>query len=74
MVGGFAVVLVSLYQTIADVFHHLPHQWVEDILADADAEAERRRREECEENREESPSRPVRAFPATARSRRVATR
>jgi hypothetical protein len=34
MVGGFAVVLASLYQTIADVFQHLPEDWIDDILAD----------------------------------------
>jgi hypothetical protein len=88
MIGGFAVVLVSLYQTIADVFRHLPHEWVEDILAEeeveeaeaetagaqAEAEAERRRRERCEETCEESPSRPATAFPTATRSRRVAVR
>jgi hypothetical protein len=34
MTGGFAVVLASLYQTVADVFGHLPRTWVEDILAE----------------------------------------
>ena len=33
-VGGFAVVLTALYQTIADVFAHLPRAWLEDILAE----------------------------------------
>ncbi len=32
MVGAFAVVLSSLYATIADVFQNLPHAWVEEIL------------------------------------------
>jgi hypothetical protein len=38
MTGGFAVVLAALYQTIADVVHHLPQSWVEDILAEDEAE------------------------------------
>jgi hypothetical protein len=32
MVGAFAVVLTSLYATIADVLRSLPQRWVEDIL------------------------------------------
>lgn len=40
MICGFAVVLSSLYSTIADVFRNLPETWVEEILAD-DAEEER---------------------------------
>ena len=39
MTGGFAVVLAALYQTIADVFGHLPRAWVEDILAEDEASA-----------------------------------
>jgi hypothetical protein len=38
MVGTFAGVLVALYKTIADVFHHLPREWVDDILAEEEAE------------------------------------
>lgn len=34
MVGGFAVVLSSLYATIADIFRNLPQTWVEEILAE----------------------------------------
>lgn len=34
MVGGFAVVLSSLYSTIADVFGSLPQNLVEEILTD----------------------------------------
>ena len=37
-VGGFAVVLAALYQTIAEVFSHLPRAWVEDILAEDEGE------------------------------------
>lgn len=40
MVGGFAVVLTSLYATIADVFRNLPERWVDDILADPSAREE----------------------------------
>lgn len=38
MIFGFAVVLSSLYSTIADVFKNLPDTWVEEILADDDEE------------------------------------
>jgi hypothetical protein len=38
MAGAFAVVLTSLYATIADVFRTLPTAWVEEILAEEDAE------------------------------------
>ena len=38
MVGGFAVVLTSLYATIADVFRNLPRPWVEEILAEDEEE------------------------------------
>ncbi|HEU0116785.1 MAG TPA: hypothetical protein VFQ80_18980 [Thermomicrobiales bacterium] len=34
IVGGLAVVLTSLYATIAEVFRNLPHGWVRDILSD----------------------------------------
>jgi amino acid transporter len=47
MVGGFAVVLSSLYATIAEVFRNLPRPWVEEILADEDADEE-----ECAEEAE----------------------
>lgn len=47
MVGAFAVVLSSLYATIGDVFRNLPQPWVEEILADEDADDE-----ECAEDAE----------------------
>jgi hypothetical protein len=34
MVGGFATVLGALYATIGEIFRTLPHQWVEEILAE----------------------------------------
>lgn len=34
IVGGLAVVLTSLYSTIAEVFRNLPSSWVRDILSD----------------------------------------
>jgi hypothetical protein len=34
IVGGLAVVLTSLYSTIAEVFRNLPRGWVRDILTD----------------------------------------
>lgn len=37
-VGGFAVVLSSLYATISDVFRNLPETWVTEILNDEAAE------------------------------------
>ncbi len=37
MVGGFAVVLSSLYSTIADIFRNLPGSWVDDILTEDEA-------------------------------------
>jgi hypothetical protein len=37
MIGGFAVVLAALYQTIADILRYLPEEWIEDILATEDA-------------------------------------
>jgi hypothetical protein len=41
MIGGFAVVLTALYQTIADIMRYLPEEWIEDILAtDSAKEAE----------------------------------
>ncbi len=40
MIGGFAAVLTALYQTIADVFAHLPSDWLEDILAEEEPKAE----------------------------------
>jgi len=47
MIGGFAVVLSSLYATIADVFRNLPDTWIDEILAedeeqDREEEAARR--------------------------------
>jgi hypothetical protein len=33
MIGGFAIVLTALYQTIADILRYLPGEWIEDILA-----------------------------------------
>jgi len=36
MVGGFAVVLTSLYATIADVFQNLPTHWVDEIMTKND--------------------------------------
>lgn len=32
MIGAFAVVISSLYSTVADVFRTLPEEWVDDIL------------------------------------------
>ena len=40
MVGGFAVVLTSLYATVADVFGNLPRSWVKDLLAEVEAAVE----------------------------------
>jgi hypothetical protein len=48
IVGGLAVVLTSLYSTIAEVFRNLPSGWVRDILSDETPSAEaasRHRRE-----------------------------
>lgn len=42
MVSSFAVVLGSLYATIADVLRNLPQEWVEPILDEAEEEAVRR--------------------------------
>jgi hypothetical protein len=39
MVGAFAVVLTSLYATVADVLRSLPQTWVEEILEEEDPEA-----------------------------------
>jgi MFS family permease len=36
MVGAFAVVLTSLYATVADVLRTLPQDWVEEILEDVE--------------------------------------
>jgi hypothetical protein len=36
MIGAFAVVLTSLYATIADVLGGLPQNWVEEILEEAE--------------------------------------
>jgi hypothetical protein len=38
MVGAFAVVLTSLYATVADVLRTLPHDWVEDILEEGEVD------------------------------------
>ena len=38
MTGTFAAVLAALYKTIADVFHNLPREWVDDILAEEQAD------------------------------------
>jgi len=43
MVGAFAVVLTSLYATVADVLRSLPTAWVEDILEEDDAQEPARR-------------------------------
>ena len=48
-VGGFAVVLAALYQTIAEVFGHLPRAWLEDILAEDDGGAAENEAEGAEE-------------------------
>jgi hypothetical protein len=37
MVGAFAVVLTSLYATVADVLRSLPAAWVEEILEEDDS-------------------------------------
>src|SRR5215213_6086887 len=36
MVGAFAIVLTSLYATVADVLRTLPQDWVEEILEDGE--------------------------------------
>jgi MFS family permease len=36
MIGAFAVVLSSLYSTIADVFRNLPEEWIEEIFEESD--------------------------------------
>ena len=38
LVGAFAVVLTSLYATVADVLRSLPEDWVEEILAEDEDE------------------------------------
>jgi hypothetical protein len=43
MVGAFAVVLTSLYATVADVLRTLPEDWIAEILGDADDESDERR-------------------------------
>jgi hypothetical protein len=44
MVGAFAVVLTSLYATVADVLRSLPQTWVEEILEEEDPGAAHQRR------------------------------
>lgn len=61
MVGGFAVVLSSLYATIAEVFRNLPETWIDEIMADE---------EEIEREEEEDRSQ---AAPRAQDERRVAT-
>lgn len=39
MLGAFAVVISSLYATIADVFRNLPQEWVEEILGEEEQAA-----------------------------------
>jgi hypothetical protein len=43
MVGAFAVVLTSLYATVADVLRSLPQTWVEEILEEENSGAVRHR-------------------------------
>jgi hypothetical protein len=43
MVGAFAVVLTSLYATVADVLRSLPQTWVEEILEEENPEVVRHR-------------------------------
>jgi hypothetical protein len=38
MTGAFALVLTSLYATVADVLRTLPTEWVEEILVEAESE------------------------------------
>ncbi len=43
MVGAFAVVLTSLYATVADVLQTLPEDWIAEILDEADDWSDERR-------------------------------
>lgn len=56
MVGGFSVVLSSLYATIADVFGNLPESWVEEIMTEEEEE-EAEREEEAEEQEQQAATR-----------------
>jgi hypothetical protein len=49
-VGAFAVVLTSLYATIADVLRSLPGDWVEEILAEDEDEAREAQRKRAGSN------------------------
>ena len=42
MIGAFAIVLTSLYATVADVLATLPQDWIAEILGDADDEDDER--------------------------------
>lgn len=65
MVGGFAVVLTSLYATIADVFRNLPGHWVEEILAEEEQDANAEACEEDAARAEEAAKRAEEAASAT---------
>src|SRR5215203_331107 len=43
MIGAFAVVLTSLYATVADVLQTLPEDWIAEILDEADDGSDERR-------------------------------
>jgi MFS family permease len=53
MVGGFAVVLSSLYATISDVFRNLPETWVQEILEAGEEEEQEEAEDEAAEERRE---------------------
>ena len=61
MVGGFAVVLTSLYATIADVFGNLPGRWLDEILTDEEDAGAAEACEEDAERAEEAAERAERA-------------
>ncbi len=71
MIGGFSIVLSSLYSTIADVFRNLPQRWVEDILAEDD-EIEGRGETGVSTGVSPSQSLPHPAHPARTRERPTA--
>lgn len=66
MVGGFAVVLTSLYATIADVFANLPGRWVDEIMTRDEDQGEATA-EECDEDAERAEDAAERAESAAQR-------
>lgn len=66
MVGGFSVVLSSLYATISDIFRNLPQHWVDSILSEDETAADEAAAPSAPERPSDAAERTLRTAPGAA--------